>query len=83
MNPLLDLIVKQEVSVTAVVLRDLKPLEDFCLVVEQVGDFHHPPLHIKLVLQDPTDYFKFLALLDEPFVLAFLLEVLVTAEQLC
>ena len=82
MDPLLELPVKQEVFVPTVLLRYLKPLEDLGLVVEQVGDLHHAPPHVKLVLQHPTDHLELLALLDELLVRAFLLEVLVTAEQL-
>ena len=61
----------------------LEFLEDLGLVVKEVGDLHHPPPHVKLVLQYSTDHLKLLTLLDELRVLALLLEVLVTAEHLC
>ena len=51
--------------------------------MEEVGDLHHPLLHIELVLEDVTDDLEFLALLDQLLVRAFPLEVLVTAEHLC
>ena len=83
MDPLFELSVEQQVFVPTVLLRDLQPLEDLGLVVEQVRQLHHPFLDVELVLEDLTDYLKLLALLYELLVRAFLLEVLVTAEHLC
>ena len=83
MDPFFDLLVKEEILILAIILRDLQSLKDLGLVVEEVGDLNHPLLHIELVLEDPTDDLKLLALLHQLLVGAFLLEVLVTAEHLC
>ena len=56
MDLLLELSVKQEVFVPTVLLRDLKPLEDLGLVVEQVGDLDHQFFDIELVLENPTNH---------------------------
>ena len=51
--------------------------------MEEVGDLHHPLLHIELVLEDRADDLELLALLEQLLVGTPLLEVLVTAEHLC
>ena len=82
MDRLLDLLVEQQIPVSAVLLRDLEPLEDLGLVVQQVGEVHLPPFDVELVLQDIADHLHFLSLPYGPFVGSSTLEELVTAEQL-
>ena len=78
----MELEVEQEVLVLAVFLRDLQPFEDLGLVMHEIRDLNHPLFHVKLLLEDLADGLELLTLLDELFVRAFLLEILVTAEQL-
>ena len=51
--------------------------------MEQVGDLDHPFLDVELLLEDLADHLELLALFEELFVGTSLLEILVTAEQLC
>ena len=63
-------------------MRDLQPFEDLGLVVHEIRDLNHPLFDVELLLKDRANHLQLLALFDKFFVRAFLLEVLVTAEQL-